>query len=148
MRQNEIDDISREFSTAWEEFFGQEMYYIPLTNQPDFDPLYREYGEKTYDFANKLRFFGTLKDLSEEESVDAFGEDTEATREITFVSLDLEKQGVLEFDDSSIVQVTEKSGKTYYYSIEKIRQSVQFNSTRVFTKFGVTRLSTPPKGAI
>lgn len=148
MRQNEIDDISREFSTAWEEFFGQEMFYVPLSNQPDYDPLYREYENKTYDFDNKKRFYGTLKDLSEEESVDAFGDDTKAKREITFVSLDLESQGIQEFDDSSIVQVTEKSGGTYYYSIQHIVQSVQFGSTRVFTKFGVTRLSSPPEGAM
>lgn len=147
MRQNEIDDISREFATAWEEFFGQEMYYVEMSNQPSYDPLYREYGEKEYDFANKKKFFGTLKDLTEEEKVDAFGEDSEAKREITFVTLDLEKQGVTTLDDSSIIQVTEKNGETYYYNIEQINQSVQFGSTRVFSKMGVNRIDKAPKGA-
>lgn len=148
MRQTEIDDISREFSAAWEEFFGQEMYYVPMTNQPDFDPLYREYGEKQYDFAGKKKFFGTLKDMSEAEKVDAFGADSEAKREIAFVSLDLESQGVSRVDDSGIIEVTEKDGKTYYYNIEQVRQTVQFGSTRVFTKLGVNRLDKAPKGAV
>lgn len=141
MLQSEINEISDAFQDAWDEFFGQEMYYVPLDLEKTVvHPIYGETRKKEYDFDGKKRFVGTYKELSNKEAGELFGDATKAESEITFVTRELIVQGIDEVDDGAIIEITHLSGKVMLYNITEITRKVQFGSSRIFTKLGVVEI--------
>lgn len=138
MLQSEVNEISDAFQDAWDEFFGQEMFYVPLDLEKTIvHPIYKETTEKVYDFAGKKRFVGTYKELSNKEAGELFGDATRAKAEITYVSRELILAGVDDVDDSALIEITHQSGRVGLYNITEITRKVQFGDNRIFTKLGV-----------
>ena len=138
MEQKELDEISDAFVDAWEEFFGQEMFYVPFDeNASKPHPIYGENKNKVYDYENKKRFMGTFKELSDEEAGELFGQETKAEAEITYVTKELYEQGITRPKKSALVQITFRDGVTKLYNITEITGKVQLGDNRIFTKFGV-----------
>jgi hypothetical protein len=136
LEQTEVNEIAQAFLDAWEEYFGQTMYYVKFISA-DKHPLYGESKNKTYDFANKLSFYGTFKQEPIEEKGDIGGKDVTETAEITFVTKELEEKGLEEVNHEDIIEITDKNGITKTYNIVDHYGKVQFGSSRVFTKLKV-----------
>lgn len=138
MLQSELDEISEAFQEAWNDSFGQEMFYVPFDKGKTIShPIYGDSEEKVYDFDNKKRFMGTFKELNNEEAGELFGKDTNVEAEITLITKELFDQGVLEIDTSALVEITHRSGRTQLYNITKSIGKVQLGNNRIFTRLGV-----------
>lgn len=138
MLQSELDEISEAFQEAWNDSFGQEMFYVPFVkDKTTSHPIYGDSEEKFYDFENKKRFMGTFKELNNEEAGELFGKDTNVEAEITLITKELFDQGVLEIDQSALVEITHRGGRTQLYNITKSIGKVQLGNNRIFTRLGV-----------
>lgn len=138
MLQSELNEISEAFQDAWDEFFGQEMFYVPFQLEgTEVHRIYKESRRKTYDHANKIRFMGTFKELSNKEAGELFGADTKAESEITFVTKELFDQGIKKVDDAALIEITHHDGTTVLYNIVEVTRKVQLGDNRIFTKLGV-----------
>lgn len=138
MLQSELDEISEAFQEAWDDSFGQEMFYVPFDKSGTVvHPIYRESKAKKYDFENKLRFMGTFKELTNEERGEIFGEESVAESEITFITAELYKQGITKVDKSALIEITHRNGETNTYDITESLGKVQLGNNRIFTKLGV-----------
>lgn len=141
MLQKEIDEISEAFLDAWDEYFGQEMFYVPfLEDETTKHRVYKESKSKAYDFANKLKFTGTFKEEPLEEVGDVGGRDKQEKAEITFITKELEDKGITRIDSRAIIEITHKDGITKTYNIINNYGKVQFGSSRVFSKLGVVEI--------
>jgi glutamate dehydrogenase/leucine dehydrogenase len=140
MTQKEIDEISDAFGEAWEDFFGQEMYYIAFDCGTYSHPIYREAKRKQYKEEEKTLFHGTLKEEPLEEKGDLAGKRTYPTAELTFVTKELRDKGVLEVDTRDIIEVTDINGNTERYNIINNYGKVQLVDNRIFTKLKVVRI--------
>lgn len=142
MRQDEIDEISTAFSEAWDEYFGQPMYYVPfLPEESKIHPLYRETNRKVYDFANKKPFTGTFKEEKYEERGEIHGRDNFEKAEITFVTKELHDLGVTAIDQSAIIEIFNRNGVRKLYNIIANYGKVQLGNNKVFTKLNVTEIT-------
>lgn len=140
MLQNEIDEISDAFSDAWHEYFGQRMYYIKFDKSATaVHPVYGESKQKVYKEAEKVEFYGTLKESPIQETGEMRGSLEYQYAEITFVTRDLEKQGITQLDNKDIIEVVTKIGDSVRYNITSTVGKVQLSSSKVFTKIGVMR---------
>lgn len=141
MQQTEIDEISDAFSEAWEEFFGQVMYYVPLDRERTIvDDLYEETEKKVYDFANKVQFYGTLKLTEESEVGEISGKSNTIGASITCVTKELVNKGVIYVELSSII-VTKNHNEGYrFYNIVGQYPKVQLGDNRVFTTIRVVEI--------
>lgn len=141
MLQSEIDEISDAFQDAWDEYFGQEMFYVPfLKDSTTAHPLYKESKNKTYDFANKISFTGTFKEEPLEEVGEIAGKDEYQSAEITFVTKQLYDKGITTVNNADIIEITHRDGVTKTYNIIKHFGKVQLGDNRVFTKLEVTEI--------
>jgi hypothetical protein len=141
MLQNEIDEISVAFLDAWDQYFGEKMFYVPfLEAETSVHRVYKESKTKTYDYANKLQFTGTFKQQPIREEGEIAGKEEIEQAEITFVTKELYDKGVLEIDARSIVEITHRNGKTATYNIHNYYGKVQLGNNRIFTKLAVTEI--------
>lgn len=139
MLQSEIDEISEAFMDAWEEYFGQVMYYVPLLDVPTKHPIYGESKTKdlNYDFANKVMFHGTFKESPIEEKGGVGGKDEKQKAEITFVTQELYSKGIKAIDPRAVIEITHRDGTVLLYNIVKRNGKVQLGDNHVFTKLDV-----------
>jgi hypothetical protein len=136
--QSEIDEISEAFMDAWEEYFGQIMYYVPFNDNPsDKHSIYGESKKKTYDFTKKVMFHGTFKQEPIEEKGELGGGEEREVAEITLVTKELYDKGVKEFRLKDIIEITDRDGVTKNYNIYQNYGKVQLGNNRVFTKLKV-----------
>lgn len=135
MRQEEIDEISEAFGSAWKEYFGDEMYYVLLDlDKTVIDTLYREQKNKVYDYEHKKLFHGTLKESPAMDEMRQTGKRVNKTFEISFVTKELVDLGVEEIDTNAIIQYIDRFNKTHTYRIYDEFQKVQFSDNKIFTK--------------
>jgi hypothetical protein len=140
MRQDEIDEISDAFSEAWEEFFGQPMFYIQFIGAENPHSLYRESKKKMYAEDGKKPFYGTFKQELIEEKGEIGGRKETEVSEITFVTKELFEQGIIEVDSRDIIEVTNRAGYTHRYNIFGHLGKVQLGDNRVFTQLKVVKM--------
>lgn len=139
MQEREIIEIENDFLDAWEEYFGQEMYYVKLLVKTPTNSVYRESKVKTYDEANKLLFHGTFKENPTEEELFVAGGKVTPTGLIIFISKELIDQGVV-FSTNDVIDFTDINGTEHRYNIVSIQGKVQFGQHKVFTKLGVVEV--------
>jgi hypothetical protein len=138
MLQSEIDEISQAFSDAWQEYFGEEMYYVPFSeNDTPVHRVYKESKSKAYDFANKILFHGTFKQEPIDEKGELAGKNEREKAEITFVTKELFDRSIKEVDLRAIIEITDRNGVTKHYNILKRNGKVQLGNNHVFTKIEV-----------
>lgn len=133
----EINDISEAFKDSFEEFFGQDVYYIPYKQESSKDTLYNEVKSKEYDETNKVKVSGII---TENESLDKnvqTGKRIEKFFMITIVTKDLVDNGITHIDTNDLIEFTDAYGKTFRCSIIDDFTRVQFNNYRIFTKVKV-----------
>lgn len=140
MLQTEIDEISEAFSDAWQEYFGQPMFYVPFLESQTPKNIYNESKDKKYDFDNKVPFFGTYKQEPIEEKGEMGGRVEEQFAEVTFVTKELFDKGVTEIDSRALIEITHRSGKTHLYNIIEHYGKVQLGDNKVFYKLKVKDL--------
>lgn len=142
MKQDEIDEISDAFSEAWNEFFGQEMYYVPFDreNSPVHD-LYNESSHKVYKWEDKVKFNGTFREEKYEEREEISGRDNFEKAEITFVTKELYDAGVIQLEQSSIIEIFHRNGVRKLYNIISNYGKVQLGNNKVFTKLDVVEIT-------
>lgn len=135
LSQSEIDSISKEFLDAWINYFGQEMYYVPLIKTGVTKNIYGEVRQQDfkYDYDNKVLFHGTLKEKEVEDKLVTGGKRVVSLYTITFVTKELEDAGIKEIDTDSIIQVPLKSGKTLNLEIISKKQKFQLVNNKIFT---------------
>ena len=136
MEEREIIEIEQDFQDAWEDYFGQPMYYVKLLTLTPTSSTYRESKVKTYDEANKLLFHGTFKENLSEEELAMGGGKVIPTGIITFITKELVDQDV-EFKTIDVIDVVNLDETTTRYDIIAMQKKVQFGTHKVFTKFGV-----------
>lgn len=136
MQQAEIDEISEAFSDAWKEYFGDLMYYVRFNRkETDFDSIYNESKKLKYDMDNKIPFYGALRDLEKDDTIEPYGDDETKLYSITFVMKELLDKGQLSLNHDDLIIYEQRVGdmlltrKFYIYSS---LQKVQFNSTKIF----------------
>lgn len=142
MLQSEIDEISVAFSEAWDEYFGQPMYYVPYkTIEDNIHPLYRETRQKEYDWKNKVLFNGTFKQEKYEERGEINGRDNYEEAEITLVTKELYDEGIKVIDQSAIIEIIHRDGSRKLYNIVANYGKVQLGDNKVFTKIEVVEIT-------
>lgn len=137
MLQSEIDEISEAFSDAWDEFFGQPMYYVPLMAGSTVHPIYRESKTKQYDVENKKSFNGTFKVKDIEEKGEMNGRDEKTYAEITFVTKELYDQGILKINSRDQIHFFDRGGEEIKCNIIGHSGKVQLGDNKIFTKLDV-----------
>lgn len=137
MEEREILEIEADFQEAWEEYFGQTMYYVNFIESPTPTSIYRESKVKVYDEANKILFHGTYKENPTQEELAMGGLSETDIGLITFVTKELYEQGILTIDDKDVIDVIMRDGTTRRFNIISHQGKVQFGSHKVFTKIGV-----------
>lgn len=141
MLQEEIDEISDAFSEAWEEYFGQVMRYVPLSETTEVHPIYGEaIGSIKYDWENYYEFNGTFKEKEHAESGDMYGRNGEINAEITFVTKEFVDEGLYDISQTAIIFVKHRSGVSKVYNIISNYGKVQLGNNKVFTKLGVVEI--------
>lgn len=141
MQQSEIDEISEAFKDAWEDYFGDLMYYVRLDRKATkFNKVYNETKKLKYDMENKIPFHGTLKELEQDDVIAPYGDNEVKLFNITLVMKELIDEGQFLLDHDDIILYEQRLGDmlvtrkfTIYDSLEK----VQFNATKVFGKIKV-----------
>lgn len=141
MQQSEIDEISEAFQDAWEEYFGDLMYYVRFNKKgTEFNDIYNESKKLKYDMDNKIPFHGTLKELEQDDVIQPYGDNEVKLFSITFVMKELIDQKQYILDHNDIIVYEQRLGNmlverrfNIYDSLEK----VQFNSTKIFGKLKV-----------
>lgn len=141
MQKSEIDEISEAFKDAWEDYFGDLMYYVRLDRKnTKFNKLYNEAKKLQYDMDNKIPFHGTLKELEQDDVTQPYGDNEVKLFSITLVMKELIDKGQYLLDHDDIIIYEQRLGEmlvtrkfTIYDSLEK----VQFNATKVFGKIKV-----------
>lgn len=147
----EINEISDAFLEAWREYFGTTMYLVPFDkagSEAGKHAVYDETVELKYDFANKLAFYGTIKDYESLDEESSIGDDEKTALMITLVFKELSDQGIKKIDRNSIVEHTDPYGNTRYYKIVDTINRVQFSTHRVFVKLKVTELKDYKRGVV
>lgn len=145
MLQNEIDEISVAFSEAWRDYFGQDMYYVPIKEDAiEIHPLYRETRKKVYDWESKKKFNGTFKQEKYEERGEINGRDNYEEAEITLVTKELYDLGVKIIDQSAIIEIFHRDGTRKLYNIVANYGKVQLGNNKVFTKIEVVEITDFP----
>lgn len=142
MIQEEIDEISDAFIDAWEEYFGQMLYYVPfdeISTKNNAHPLYRDAPKKgkIYLWDDMKPFHGTLKSEEVKEVGDMFGKDETVKYTVTFITKELRDAGILDLDKEALIYLVDRDGINYVYNIISLNQKVQFGDNKVFTKFSV-----------
>lgn len=137
MLQEEINEISYEFLNAWKEFFGAEMYYIPLDESSIPDPIYNEVKNKNYDESKAVSFYGTLKERESQDEIPPTGKRTEKFYEITLITQELIDKGINYINTNDIIKYIDRFGKVYYFEIYDDYQKVQLSNNKIFTKLKV-----------
>lgn len=138
MNQTEADEISEAFISAWEDYFGDEMYYVKFDSTNTIaDSLYGEQKAKVYNYDNKALFHGTLKEAPDLDVRKQSGKEIKKDYEISFITKELIDQGILEVDTNDIIQYIDRFGKNHLYKIYDSYQKVQFTDNKVFTKLKV-----------
>lgn len=137
MRQVEIDEISLAFEDAWTNYFGDDMYYVPLSTSTKGDVIYNENKSKTYDYTKKVLFHGTLKEMQAIDELHQGGEYINKQYLVTFVTKELIDGGINEVDTNSIISYTNRFGTTRTYKIADEYQKVQFMDNKIFTSLVV-----------
>lgn len=142
MIQSEIDEISEAFMDAWEEYFGQMLYYVPfdeISTKNNAHPLYRDVQKKgkIYLWDDMKPFHGTLKSEEVEEKGDMYGKDEETKYDITFITKELRDQGILNVDKEALIYLVDRDGVNHVFNIIASNQKVQFGDNKVFTKLEV-----------
>lgn len=141
MLQSELDEISNAFSEAWDEFFGQPMFYVPfILDESEVHTLYRETRKKKYDWKAKREFIGTFKQEKYEERGEINGRDNYEKAEITFVTKELYDLGVKVIDQSSIIEIFHRDGSRKLYNIIANYGKVQLGNNKIFTKIEVVEI--------
>lgn len=142
MIQSEIDEISEAFSDAWEEYFGQQLFYVPFdekNTENNVHPLYRDAPKKgkIYLWDDMKPFYGTLKSEEVKEKGDMYGKDNEVQFNITFITKELRDQNILNVDDRALIYYIDRDGVDHVLNIIATNQKVQFGDNKVFTKLSV-----------
>ena len=141
MLQSELNEISDAFSEAWNEFFGQEMFYVKLSQATEIHPLYGEAKKKLYDFENKVSFNGTFKQKKYEERGEINGRDNYEEAEITFVTKELYEKGITNIVQSSVIEIIHRNGERKLYNIISNYGKVQLGNNKIFTTLEVTEIT-------
>lgn len=149
----EINEISDSFLEAWIEYFGAPMHLVAFdevasSQDGNFDSLYDEAEELKYDFGNKVKFHGTLKDLESLDEETALGERENTELSIVFITKELRDAGIPKVDSRSIIEFADPDGGVHHYKIVDIVPRVQFMQYRIFTKLKVVELSDFKRGVI
>lgn len=134
MKQQEIDEISVAFLEAWEEYFGDLMYYVPFKQGDDLDNIYLESKAKVYDYDNKVPFHGTIREIQSQDKSLATGKLIEKRYEITLVTKELLDGGVPYIDTNALITYTDRFNKEYQLYIYDDFQKVQLVDNKLFTK--------------
>jgi hypothetical protein len=138
MSQTEIDEISEAFKEAWEDYFGDVLYYVPFDYaSTQFSEIYGESKKKKYLFLEKKPFHGTIKERELLDVNRPTGRSREKEYELTFVTKELIDQGITEVDTNSIIIYTDRFEKEYRLIIFDDYQKVQLVDNKVFTKLKV-----------
>lgn len=137
MQEVEISQIELDFLDAWENYFGQHMYYVQFVESPTPTSIYKESKVKLYDEANKCLFHGTFKENPTEEELGMGGLKEVPTGMITFVTKELYDQGIVEIDTRDVIDVVDRLGNSKRFNIISSQGKVQFGTHKVFTKLGV-----------
>lgn len=136
MQQAEIDEISEAFSDAWRDYFGDLMYYVRFNRKDtSFDTTYNESKKLSYDMDNKIPFYGALKDLEKDDTIEPYGDDETKLYSITFVMKELIDKGQFDINHDDLIIYEQKVGDmliTRKFSIYSSLQKVQFNATKIF----------------
>lgn len=145
MIQSEIDEISEAFMDAWEEYFGQMLYYVSfdeISTKNNAHPLYRDVKKKgkIYLWDDMKPFHGTLKSEEVEEKGDMFGKDEDVVYNITLITKELRDQGILTIDKEALIYLVDRDGINHVFNITALNQKVQFGDNKVFTKLKVQRV--------
>ena len=144
MNVQEILEISKEFENAWKEFFGGQMFFIPFIKaESTIEDPYDEAKILVYDFANKIAFYGQLKDNESLDVESAIGGDTKTDLTVTFVT-----QSLPTFNQLGIVQFVDEFNVEHFYKITDITRRVMFNNYRIFTKAKLVELADYSRGII
>lgn len=127
---------------AWEEYFGQMLYYVPfdeISTKNNAHPLYRDVQKKgkIYLWDDMKPFHGTLKSEEVEEKGDMYGKDEETKYDITFITKELRDQGILNVDKEALIYLVDRDGVNHVFNIIASNQKVQFGDNKVFTKLEV-----------
>ena len=136
MEEREIIEIESDFLEAWEDYFGQDMYYVKL-KETSSSSIYKESKLKVYDEENKVLFHGTFKENPTEEELGMGGARVIPTGMITFVTKELVDQQVTSFSTNDVIDIVFLDGTTQRFNIIAKQGKVQFGMHKVFTKFGV-----------
>jgi hypothetical protein len=138
MLESEINEIASAFSDAWQQYFGQTMYYIPMDAvATQKHPIYGDTKVKVYKEAEKVAFYGTFKQSPIDEKGEMMGREIVEMAEITYVTNDLYNKGITEVQLEDMIEMTDKSGVTKRYNIIEYFGKVQFGDSRIFTKLKV-----------
>jgi hypothetical protein len=138
MLESEINEISSAFSDAWQQYFGQPMYYIPMDElATEVHPIYGDTKVKAYKESSKISFYGTFKQSPIDEKGEMMGREIVEMAEITYVTKDLEDKGITEVQLEDMIEMTDKAGVTKRYNIIQYFGKVQFGDSRIFTKLKV-----------
>lgn len=141
MLQTELDEISNAFSEAWEEFFGQEMFYVELSGATEIHPLYGESRGKIYDFEGKKPFNGTFKQDEYKERGEIGGRDNYEEATITFITKELIDLGIFTINQSAIIEIFHRDGERKLYNIISNYGKVQLGNNKIFTTLKVVEIT-------
>lgn len=138
MQQSEVDEISEAFKEAWQEYFGDTMYYVTFDKTKTIkDDLYEEQKTKVYDYENKKAFHGTLKESPSMDKLKQSGKKVYKIYTISFVTKELVDQGVNYIDTNDIILYIDRFGKENKFKIYDDYQKVQFSDNKIFTLLNV-----------
>lgn len=137
MRREELDEISIAFRDAWRDYFGDLLYYIPLSKQMEKDDVYLESKHKKYDFDKKVQFYGTLKEEPKMDELMQTGKRVNKQYEIVCVTKELIDGGITKVDTNSLIMYVDRFGEKHFFSIFDEYQKVQFSTDKIFTKIRV-----------
>ena len=107
MQINEIEEISKAFSEAWEDYFGDKLKYVRFnTENTKFHNIYNESKSLQYDYDNAVTFYGSLKEIEKEDVIEPYGDDEYRIFTITLVTQELLDGGVFEVNHDDIITYT------------------------------------------
>lgn len=139
MAQSEIDEISQAFIEAWEDYFGDIVYYVPFdySGTKADGSIYSETKTKKYLYDKKVLLHATVKERENLDVNTAIGKRVEKHYEITFVTKELIDAGINQVDTNSILVYTDRFQSEHKFMIYDDFQKVQLVDNKVFTKLKV-----------
>ena len=138
----DIEDYELDLMEAWEGYFAQEMYYVPLMREEsNIHPIYAESKKKIYDFDNKLLFHGKFLQEPYRERGEIYGRENYDKAEISFISKELRDKGVLHVEQSAVIEIFDNEGNRKLYNIVGDYGKVQLRNHKLVTRLIVSEVT-------